>query len=128
MRYPIFIEPGTSDSAFGVVVPDLPGCFSAGDTLDEALDNAREAVAVWLEATLDGGGALPAPKAIDDHLRDYRKWIPSIVEIDLAEILGESERINISLPKRVLRRLDHQAALANQTRSAYIATLALAES
>ena len=128
MRYPIFIEPGTGDSAFGVVVPDLPGCFSAGDTLDEALTNAREAVAVWLETTLDGGGVLPAAKTIDDHLKHYHKWIPSIVEIDLAEVLGESERINISLPKRVLRRLDHQAALANRTRSAYIARLALAES
>ena len=71
------------------------------------------------------GGALPAPRTIDEHVKHYRKWIPSIVEIDLAEILGESERINISLPKRVLRRLDHQAALANQTRSAYIAKLAL---
>ncbi|WP_217160979.1 type II toxin-antitoxin system HicB family antitoxin [Thiocystis violascens] len=38
------IEPGTSTTAFGVVVPDLPGCFSAGDTLDEAVDQAREAI------------------------------------------------------------------------------------
>lgn len=125
MRYPIFIEPGSDDSAFGVVVPDLPGCFSAGDTLDEALVNAREAVAVWLETILDNGGTIPQPKRIDDYLKNYRKWIPSIVEIDLADVLGEAERINVSLPKRVLRRLDHQAALANQTRSAYIAKLAL---
>lgn len=125
MRFPIFVEPGSEGSAFGVVVPDLPGCFSAGDTLDEALDNVREAVAVWLEATLDHGGAIPKPKRIDDYLKTYRKWIPSIVEIDLDDVLGEAERINISLPKRVLRRLDHQAALANQTRSAYIAKLTL---
>ena len=83
MRYPIFIEPGTTHSAFGVVVPDLPGCFSAGDTLDEALDNAREAVAVWLESTLDGGGAIPKPRRVDDYLKLYRKWIGSVVEIDL---------------------------------------------
>jgi hypothetical protein len=36
MRYPVAIEQGTDDTAFGVVVPDLPGCFSAGDTLDGA--------------------------------------------------------------------------------------------
>ena len=29
MRYPILIEPGSADTAFGVAVPDLPGCFSA---------------------------------------------------------------------------------------------------
>ncbi len=37
MRYPIAIEPGTATTGFGVVVPDLPGCFSAGDTLGEAM-------------------------------------------------------------------------------------------
>ena len=37
MRYPIVIEPGGETTAFGVIVPDLPGCFSAGDTLDEAI-------------------------------------------------------------------------------------------
>jgi predicted RNase H-like HicB family nuclease len=40
MRYPIAIETGDAEHAYGVVVPDLPGCFSAGDTLDEALANS----------------------------------------------------------------------------------------
>jgi HicB_like antitoxin of bacterial toxin-antitoxin system len=41
MRFPLAIEIGTGDLAFGVVVPDLPGCFSAGDTLDDALNKRR---------------------------------------------------------------------------------------
>ena len=53
MRYPIAIETGDSKHAFGVVVPDLPGCFSAGDTLDEALTNAREAILLHLEGLLE---------------------------------------------------------------------------
>ena len=44
MRFLIAIEPGDDAHAFGVVVPDLPGCFSAGDTLDVAMDNARVAM------------------------------------------------------------------------------------
>ena len=48
MRYPIAIEPGDSQHAFGVVVPDLPGCFSAGDFLDEAMAPAREAILLHL--------------------------------------------------------------------------------
>ena len=40
MRYPIAIEPGDETSAFGVIIPDLPGCYSAGDTLEEARANA----------------------------------------------------------------------------------------
>ena len=67
MRYPIAIEPGDETHAFGVVVPDLPGCYSAGDTLDEAVDNAREAIEFWLETVIDDGGAVPAPKTISRH-------------------------------------------------------------
>ena len=37
MRYPIAIETGSDTTAYGVVVPDLPGCFSAGDTIDEPI-------------------------------------------------------------------------------------------
>ena len=36
-----------------VCVPDLPGCFSAGDTLDEAMENAKEAIELWLEVAID---------------------------------------------------------------------------
>ena len=46
----IAIEPGDETSAFSVIVPDLPGCFSAGDTLDEAVTNAEEAAAGWVDA------------------------------------------------------------------------------
>ena len=41
--------------AYGVVVPDLPGCTSAGKTVDAAYHNAIEAVQLWVEA----GGKLP---------------------------------------------------------------------
>ena len=69
MRYPVAIEPGHADQAFGVVVPDLPGCFSAGDTVDEAMSGVEEAAAAWIDATLDAGGALPPPSDLG-ALRD----------------------------------------------------------
>lgn len=37
MLYPIGIEMGDDKHAFGVIVPDVPGCFSAGDTLEEGV-------------------------------------------------------------------------------------------
>lgn len=42
MRYPLAIEPRTDEAAYRVVVPDLPGCFSAGDTLEEAIAGTEE--------------------------------------------------------------------------------------
>src|ERR1700691_4500708 len=63
MRYPIAIETGDSKHAYGIVVPDLPGCFSAGDTLDEALTNAREGILLLLEGLLDAGQSFPTPSS-----------------------------------------------------------------
>lgn len=76
MRYPILIEEGTDTTAFGVVVPDLPGCFSAGDTLDEALDAAEEAAAAWIDTALDRGMPVPAPSTLEvaRKLRGYKGW------------------------------------------------------
>ena len=61
MRYPIAIELCSDTAAYGVVVPDLPGCFSAGDTLDETLVGAQEAATAWIDAALDAGEAIPSP-------------------------------------------------------------------
>jgi predicted RNase H-like HicB family nuclease len=44
VQYPIAIETGDATHAYGVAVPNLPGCFSAGDDLVQALDKAREAI------------------------------------------------------------------------------------
>lgn len=64
MRYPVAIEPGTETEAFGVVVPDLPGCFSAGDTMEEAMAKAEEAIAAWIETALDSGQVIPQSSGV----------------------------------------------------------------
>ena len=58
-HYIAIIEDAGPDFAVGVRFPDLPGCFSAGDTLDEALQNAPEAVSLWLEDLAQDGRATP---------------------------------------------------------------------
>lgn len=129
MRYPVAIESGNDDTAFGVIVPDLPGCFSAGDTLDEAVAAAEEAVAAWVDTALDAGMAIPAPSSLDS-LRtnpDYAGWTIGVVTIDPALLDDTTERVNITLPRRVLKRLDALAKAAGETRSGYVAQLTLDE-
>jgi predicted RNase H-like HicB family nuclease len=130
LRYPIAIEPGDETTAFGVVAPDLPGCFSAGDTLDEALAGVEEAAAAWIDATLDAGGAIPPPSDLETVRRDpaYAGWAFGVITLDPALLDDAAERVNITLPRRVLRRLDAQARAAGKTRSGYIAQLALEDS
>lgn len=129
MRYPVAIEPGTDTTAFGVIVPDLPGCFSAGDTLDEALAGAEEAAAGWIDAALDAGQAIPAPSSLAS-LRDnpdYCGWTYAVITLDPALLDDSIERVNITLPRRVLKRLDSLARAAGESRSGYIAQLTLEE-
>ncbi len=128
MRYPVAIEPGGDNQAYGVVVPDLPGCFSAGDSLDEALGNAEEAVVAWIDATLDAGQPIPQPSTLDE-LRsqhpEWADWVWAVVQVDPARLDDKIERVNITLPRRVLAILDAAAREAGETRSGYIARLAL---
>ncbi len=67
MLYPIAIEPGDDVHAFGVVVPDIPGCFSAGDTLDEAIANAREAIELHLEGVAEDDADIPVAGTVAQH-------------------------------------------------------------
>jgi predicted RNase H-like HicB family nuclease len=127
MRYPIAIESGTSTTAYGIVVPDLPGCFSAGDSLDEAMTAAEEAAAAWIDAALDAGEAVPTPSALD-VLRDdaeFAGWSFGVITVDPALLDDTIERVNITLPRRVLQRLDAMARAAGESRSGYIAHLTL---
>ena len=127
MRYPIVIEPGDDSTAFGVVVPDLAGCFSAGDTLDEAIANAEEAAAAWIDAALDAGQAIPAPSTLAAvrAFQDYAGWTVAVIEVDPALLDDTIERVNISVPRRVLRRIDAKARERGETRSSYIANMAI---
>ena len=67
MRYPIAIEPGDDEHSFGVIVPDLPGCFSAGDTVEEAIANSEEAILLWLEDAFESERDVPDPRPIEEH-------------------------------------------------------------
>jgi predicted RNase H-like HicB family nuclease len=127
MRYPIAIEPGDETQAFGVVVPDLPGCFSAGDTLDEAITNAKESVELWMETVIEDGKPIPEPSPIAKYQADseFAGWIWAVVEVDLSRLSGKAKRLNITLPERVLTAIDKAAAKSGDTRSGLLAKAAL---
>ncbi|MCC2597561.1 type II toxin-antitoxin system HicB family antitoxin [Pusillimonas sp. MFBS29] len=115
-------------TAWGVVVPDLPGCFSAADEgIDQAIENAKEAITLWIEDSISNGESIPKPSSITDlqNTGNYDGWIWAIAEIDPALIDDTTERVNITLPRRILALLDQRAKSAGETRSGYIAQLTL---
>ena len=98
MRYPIAIEPKTDETDYGVVIPDLPGCFSAGETLEQAIARAEEAGLAWIDAALEAGDAIPPPSSLE-ALRarpDYAGWVLSVVTIDPSALDDAAERVQPS--------------------------------
>lgn len=128
MKFVIAIEPGNEKTAFGVSVPDIPGCFSAGDTLDEAIDNAREAIDLFCQTTIEDGGDIPKAKPLAEHQAnpDFSGWIWAVIEVPVERYLGPAEKINITLPRLLLARIDEYAKSHGSTRSGFLAEAARA--
>ena len=63
-HYVAIVEDAGPENAVGIWFPDLPGCFSAGDDIDEALQNAQEALALYADSQAKEGRALPSPRTV----------------------------------------------------------------
>lgn len=61
-KYEIIIFWSDEDRAFIADVPELPGCMAHGDTYDDALASAKEAIELWIETAKEFGDPVPEPK------------------------------------------------------------------
>lgn len=121
--YPVVIHKDKK-SAFGVIIPDLPGCFSAGSTLDDALRNVQEAVEVHLR----GEDIAPEPSELDRWKSDpdYRDaYAIALVPVDLSFMNDATVRVNITARKSELAIVDRAAKRAHMDRSAYLVVSAI---
>ena len=126
MRFPIVIHKDRN-SVYGVTVPDLPSCFSAGDTLDDAIDSAHEAIACHLEGLLMDGETIPEQSPLEAHCagKEHRGGTWALVSIDISKLSSKAKRVNITIPARVLAIVDEAAAREGETRSGFLARAAL---
>lgn len=123
MLYPVYVHPGDDSHAHGVTIPDFPGCFSAADSWDELPRMVQEAVELYC-----GGEDLtvPAPSSLDLLMQDerYRDGVWLMVDIDLSRLNPKAVRLNISLPEKLLKRIDDEALSRHMSRSAFLAMAA----
>lgn len=107
---------------YGVTVPDLPGCFSAGNDLDDALVSVAEAIDLHVETLIDDGVDLPLRAPIGWHQAnaDYAGGVWAVVEVPVEKYLGPAEKINITVPQMVLARIDDYAKRHGQSRSGFL--------
>lgn len=128
MKFIIAIEPATADSCFGVVVPDLPGCFSVGDTLDDAIKNAHEAIDLHCETLIEDGLDVPVGKTIATYQADpeLAGWVWAVVDVPVEKYLGPAEKIDITVPRLLLSRITSYASARGATRSGFLVQAARA--
>ena len=78
IRHYLAIIEGDAKTGYSVFFPDLPGCTSGGDTLEEAELNAKEALAGHIALMTEGGEKLPKPSRLDD--------LPDPIELEVVEV------------------------------------------
>ena len=115
------------DVKYGVTVPDLPGCFSAGDSFDEAIEMAREAIDAHCELLAEKGLDIPSPRPLAQHQAnpDLAEAVWVIIEVDVEKYLGRAEKINVTVPARLLRRIDDYAKRHGESRSGFLTRAAV---
>ncbi|MBI4322195.1 MAG: type II toxin-antitoxin system HicB family antitoxin [Chloroflexi bacterium] len=59
LKYAIILHPEPEDGGYSVSVPTLPGCYTQGETLEEAIANAKEAIQVYVESLIADGEPVP---------------------------------------------------------------------
>jgi predicted RNase H-like HicB family nuclease len=126
MRFALALH--TDDGVkYGVTVPDLPGCFSAGDSFDEAVEMAREAIDAHCELLAEKGLDIPSPQPLAHHQADPdlagAVWV--VIDVNVEQYLGRAENINITVPARLLRRIDDYAKRHGESRSGFLTRAAV---
>jgi len=101
LSYPAFFYKDEANGSYAVVVPDLPGCVSGGDTLADAITMATDAASGWVLDELEDGKTIPPASAVDD-LHPEPTGFVSVLVLDMdvyTEKYGnKAVRKNLTIP------------------------------
>ena len=127
--YPIAIFRDEGNPTYGVVVPDVPGCYPCGDSIQEAIEDSRTAITAHIECLLDTGRSFDFGVRSIEELRalpDYADalcW--AVAEIDDTALSERPVRFNVSWPEHLLRRVNDYVAANHDSRSSFLARAAI---
>lgn len=124
MRQYIAIIHKEPESDYGVSFPDLPGCVTAGATLDEARDMAAEALAFHLEGLAEDGEPAPEPSSLEAVMADPDNRSGVAILVPAPPAAPKFVRVNVTMPEDVLAAIDAYAQEHGLTRSGFLTTAA----
>lgn len=85
LPYKMEIIPDLEEGGYVVSFPDLPGCLSIGDSVEEAVQNAMDAKRIWLEAAIEDGVTINEPDSLNAYSGQFKLRIPKSLHRSLAE-------------------------------------------
>lgn len=109
LPYKMVITPDSEESGYVISYPDLPGCITCADTLEEALENASDAKLTWIEAALESGTEIHEPNSLDDYSGNCRLRMPKSLHQQLAE---NAKREGVSMNQYCVYLLAQNNAIA----------------
>lgn len=109
-RYPILIDKDP-DSGYGMMIPDLPRCYTFGDTIADVFRQAVEAIELHFEGLLLDGEPIYTPKDVAFHTKnpDYADGLWKTVSVDLTALVREVTPKKDNIPTGTLRNIYRQA-------------------
>jgi predicted RNase H-like HicB family nuclease len=123
MKYYYAVVHKDEDSAFGVHFPDLPGCFSAADEVEQLVPNACVALELWFEDS-DVEVEPRSLEAVRQAAAEELAEGAFLVAVPHIRRTGKQVRANISMDRGMLDAIDRAAAERHLTRSAFLADAA----
>ena len=85
LPYKMEIIPDTDEGGYIISFPELPGCLTTADTIEEAVRNAEDAKRAWLEAALRDGVEINEPSVLESYSGQFKLRIPKTLHRQLAE-------------------------------------------
>ena len=108
LPYRLEIVPDPDEGGFVASYPDLPGCITCGETIEEIVRNAEDAKYAWITAALEEGISIKEPDSLDGYSGQFKLRIPKSLHKTLAE---HSRREGISMNQYCLYLLSKNDAL-----------------
>ena len=110
MKLPYRIEliPDSEEGGFVVTFPDLPGCLTVGETIEEAYRNAEDAKREWLLAAMESGIAIPEPDSVESYSGQFKLRIPRSLH---RQLVLQSKREGISMNQYCVYLLSQNNAM-----------------
>ena len=108
MPYKMEIVPDTAEGGYVASFPELPGCITCGETVEDAVTNAIDAKREWLEAAIENGVEIFCPDSADKYSGQFKLRLPKSLHKQLAE---DAKRDGISMNQYCVYLLSRNDAL-----------------